>query len=519
MPAETSPVSYRPSRGYAYIAFVVALGGFLIAYALRFWTCDYPFLYFGFLATALATSALKVSLPGIKGTLSVAYIFVLFSLTQFTFPETVLLGISTALAQSLWKPKQRVRAVEIFFNVSSIAIAVGAARLVYDPPFTSVWSLVAPSLRLLVAAGAYFLVNTLSVAIAISLTTNKDIREVWKESHLWSLPYYLLGASIVVAARYFVPRFGLQIPILTAPVIYGVYKFFRIYIRYLEDEKKHAQEVVAMHERTIAVLEASRKKAEEAGRLKSEFLANMSHEVRTPMNGIIGMIELAADTKEESERNEYLETARGCAHSLMRILNDILDLSKIEAGKLAFERVRFSVPELLGEIGRSFQPAADEKRLSLVSYVSPDMPNAVVGDPVRLRQVLVNLIGNAVKFTPKGGVKIQAGIEPGFEDRLLFVVSDTGIGISKDEQERIFQPFVQADGSTTRQYGGTGLGLAIASQLVEMTGGRIWVESEPGRGSTFQFTWRVERYVRDREPFALDTAGASLPPEAVGLIS
>src|SRR5579863_1684352 len=170
MPAEFPPDTYRPLKGYAYTAFVVALGGFIITYALHCWTCDHPFLYVGCLATALVTSALKVSLPGIKGTLSVAYIFVLFSLTQFTFPEAVLLGISTALVQCLWKPKHRVRIVEIFFNVSSIAIAVAAARLVYDPPFTGAWSLVVPSLRLLVAAGAYFFVNTLSVAVAISLT-------------------------------------------------------------------------------------------------------------------------------------------------------------------------------------------------------------------------------------------------------------------------------------------------------------------------------------------------------------
>ena len=474
-----------------------------MAYALSYWSFNQSLFYLACLIAALLTSALKVSLPGIKGTMSVAYLFVLFSLTQFTFSETVLLGLGTVLVQSLWRPQRRVRVVEVLFSASSVAIAIAAAYLVYNPPASTAWASVPPSLRLIAVAGVYFFVNTFSVAVAIGVTTHKKIAGVWRESHLWSLPYYLLGASLVAAARYFIPRYGVRIPLLMAPVIYAVYGTFRIYIKRLEDERKHARELVAMHERTIEVLEASRKKAEEAARLKSEFLANMSHEVRTPMNGIIGMIDLAADTAEASERNEYLVTARDCAHSLLRILNDILDFSKIEAGKLAFERVRFSIPALLREIVRTFQGSADEKNLVLDYHVSPEIPDAVIGDPVRLRQVLSNLVGNAIKFTPHGKVTILAAREPVSvsECKLRFSVSDTGIGISKEAQEKIFQPFVQADGSTTRQYGGTGLGLAIASQLVEMSGGCISVESEPGRGSVFQFTWQVEN----------DSAGERLP--------
>jgi signal transduction histidine kinase len=260
-----------------------------------------------------------------------------------------------------------------------------------------------------------------------------------------------------------------------------------------------------MHERTIEALKGSRAKAEEAARLKSEFLANMSHEVRTPMNGVIGMIELALDTDEENERRDYLETARGCAHSLLRVINDVLDFSKMEAGRLAIELAQFSVRRLMQETEKSLAPAAREKGLRLVCMVAPEVPAAVIGDSVRLRQVLVNLVGNAIKFTPYGQVAIDARLDSATEGgrQLRFSVADTGIGIPKHQHERIFQPFVQADGSSTRSYGGTGLGLAIASQLVELMGGRVWLESEVGRGSTFHFT------------IAVELAPHSVPPDGV----
>jgi signal transduction histidine kinase len=210
------------------------------------------------------------------------------------------------------------------------------------------------------------------------------------------------------------------------------------------------------------------------------------------MNGIIGMIDLALDTEDPEERSDYLRTAHGCAHSLLRIINDILDLSKLESGKLTFERERFSVRDLIHEIIRSLQPAATEKNLAITAEIAAEVPATVTGDAGRLRQILVNLIGNAIKFTAHGGVTVRADLIPLREGQLRFSVSDTGIGIPADQQERIFQPFVQADDSSTRRYGGTGLGLAIASQLVELMGGRIWLESEAGSGSTFCFTILVE---------------------------
>jgi two-component system sensor histidine kinase/response regulator len=295
---------------------------------------------------------------------------------------------------------------------------------------------------------------------------------------------------MIALVDYLAPRVGLQLSLAAVPLIYGVYRSFRMYVGRLEGERRHAEESVVMHERTIAVLEGAKAKAEEAARLKSEFLANMSHEVRTPMNGIIGMIELALDTDEDAERRDYLETARGSAHSLLRVLNDVLDFSKMEAGKLAIERTQFDVGELLHEILRSMEPTVSEKELRIVCHLSPEVPGGVISDSVRLRQILINLIGNAIKFTHQGEVTIRVHFDSptGINHQLRFSISDTGIGIPKDRQQQIFQPFIQVDGSTTRRYGGTGLGLAIASQLVELMGGQIWLESEVGHGTTFYFT-------------------------------
>lgn len=485
--------SALPQVAQLYAALIIVAG------ATVFWTWmprDYPqpALFLAVLATASLTAAWKVNLPiplTSGSTLSVSYAAKMMALLLLGPRHSVLIAVAAAFTQCTYKAKQSYPLYRTIFSVSAEALTMAGTSVAYTwlggPTGSFDASIFALAKPLIGAISIYFLFNTALVAGAIALSTNQPIAKVWRNDFLWSGVTFMVAGSAGATAAIVINRGDVWIALMLLAPIYLTYRTYQLFVARLDDQQRHMAEMRRMHEVRHELLEreqTARAAAEDANRLKDQFLAIVSHELRTPLNAILGWTDmLRQGVLDGPKRERAYQAVYDSAQRQAQLIEELLDVARIVSGKLRLEITSVDLKEVTRAALNVVQPAADAKGVRVVFDADASV-GAIDADKARFQQVAWNLVSNAIKFTPKGG-RVTVRLRR-VDDNVELIVADTGQGIPDEFLKSVFEPFRQADESTTRANGGLGLGLSIVKHLIEAHGGTVSVDSAgTGQGSTF----------------------------------